>query len=59
LRVTAGDLEYECGRAFSLARPRSDDPRCVDAADDRKAWVLGGGVVVGSLGMLAIGARSR
>jgi hypothetical protein len=55
-RVTAGDVSYSCGRAFSVDGSRADDPLCTDAADGRKTWVLGVGAVTVVLGLVAVGA---
>lgn len=56
LHVTAGDFDDGCGRAFSLDREHAEDPLCIDAADDRKAWIFGGGAAVVVPGLVAVGA---
>ena len=56
VQVTAGDLSYTCGSAFSADGSRADDPLCTDAIDDRKSWVFGGGAVTVLFGLVAIGA---
>jgi hypothetical protein len=56
VQVTAGDLSYRCGTAFSVDGARADDPLCADAVDDRKAWVYGSGALVGLFGLVAVGA---